>query len=486
MQNTRKQQYRIDMCSGAIASKLLLFALPLMASGMLQLLFNAADVVVVGRFVGKEALAAVGSNGSMINLLINVFVGMSVGTNVVVARDLGAGRLDNVKRSVHTSISLSLIGGVFMMVFGSVMARQLLVWMSSPTDVIGLSTIYLRIYFLGMPANLLYNFGSAILRAQGDTKRPLYYLSAAGVVNVLLNLFFVIVCHLGVAGVALATIAAQYISAALVLRCLMEEDGPLHLDLRRLRLELPVIGRILQVGLPAGFQGILFSLSNVVIQSSLNSFDDAVLVSGSAAGANIEGFVYTAMNAFYQTAITFVGQNYGAGKCRRVDRVALECQGFVIGVGLVLGNLAYFFAPQLVSIYAPGEPDVVAQAVIRMGYVCAPYFICGIMDTMVGILRGIGYSVVPMVVSLIGACGLRLVWVATVFQTYHTPAALYFSYPISWAATAAMHLLFFFLVRRRAYAKVEGDGPSYLKVEGQHPPAKEPEEKREKVWQTSE
>jgi putative MATE family efflux protein len=463
----RKRQYQIDMCSGTLWNKILLFALPLIASSMLQLLFNAADVVVVGRFAGKEALAAVGSNTSLINLLVNLFIGLSVGTNVVVARDLGAGRHDNVSRSVHTSITLALVSGVLMSIFGVVMVRQLLIWMSSPTDVIDLSTVYLRIYFLGMPANMLYNFGAAILRAQGDTQRPLYFLTAAGIVNALLNLFFVIVLGMDVDGVALATIISQYISAVLVLRCLMKEEGPLKVELKKLGLEWPVVRRILQVGLPAGFQGIIFSLSNVVIQSALNSFDDPVLVAGSAASANIEGFVYAAMNAFYQTALTFSGQNYGAGKCSRVDKVLLQCQLFSMGTGLVFGNLVYLFGNQLASIYAPGEPDVILQAVIRMGFICCPYFLGGFMDTMVGVLRGIGYSVGPMFVSLIGACGLRLIWVATVFPLYPTPEILYVSYPVTWTITGLVHLGFFFYVRKRAYAKVQGG--TAIAEEGQHP-----------------
>lgn len=327
-QRSVKRRYEIDMCNGSIADKILLFALPLMASSLLQLLFNAADVVVVGKFAGKEALAAVGSNTALINLLINLFVGLSVGTNVVVARDLGAGRHDNVSRSVHTSMTLALISGVVMTVFGTVMVRQLLEWMSSPTDVIDLATVYLRIYFFGMPALLTYNFGAAILRAQGDTRRPLYFLFLSGVVNVVLNLFFVIVLHMDVAGVALATIISQYISAALVVWCLVREEGALRLELNKLGLQWSVIRRILQVGLPAGCQGVVFSLSNVVIQSAINSFDDPVLAAGSSASASIEGFVYAAMNAFYQTAITFVGQNYGAGKCKRVDRIAVQCVSF--------------------------------------------------------------------------------------------------------------------------------------------------------------
>lgn len=464
----RKRQYQIDMCSGPLWNKLLLFALPLIASSMLQLLFNAADVVVVGWFAGKEALAAVGSNTSLINLLVNLFIGLSVGTNVVVARDLGAGRHDNVSRSVHTSITLALISGVIMTIFGEVMVRKLLMWMSSPTDVIDLSTIYLRIYFFGMPANLLYNFSAAILRAQGDTQRPLYFLTIAGVINALLNLFFVVVVGMDVDGVAYATIISQYISAALVLRCLMREEGPLHVELKKLGLEWSVVKRILQVGLPAGFQGIIFSLSNVVIQSALNSFDDAVVVAGSAASANIEGFVYAGMNAFYQTALTFSGQNYGAGQCKRVDKVLLWCQAFAVGTGLVLGNLAYLFGNQLAGIYAPGEPDVIAQTVLRLGLVSCPYFLCGFMDTMVGVLRGIGYSVGPMIVSLVGVCGLRLFWVATIFHVFPSPWVLYASYPVTWTITGIVHLVFFLYVRKRAYARVNSGG-ALAAMEGHHP-----------------
>ena len=467
---TVKKSHSINMCAGSLADKILLFALPLMASSLLQLLFNAADVVVVGRFAGKEALAAVGSNTSLINLMINLFVGLSVGTNVVVSRDLGAGRHDNVSRSVHTAMTLALASGVTMMMFGVVMVRQLLEWMSSPTDVIDLATVYLRIYFLGMPANLVYNFGAAILRAQGDTQRPLYFLTFAGVVNVLLNLIFVIGCHLDVAGVALATIIAQYISAFLVVRCLMREQGPLRLNLKQLGFQKKVVLQILKVGLPAGFQGVVFSLSNVVIQSSLNSFNDPVLVAGSAAGANIESFVYVTMNAFHQAAISFVGQNYGAAKCDRVDRVAWQCVTFSVLFGLAFGNLAYLLGAPLAGIYAPGEPDVVQQALVRMLFICCPYFICGIMDTLVGVLRGLGSSVIPMITSIVGACGLRLVWVATVFPRFRPPACLYMSYPVTWTITALFHFLFLMLVvRRRAFSKVRSNGPAYLSTEGHHP-----------------
>ena len=449
------QGYQIDMVHGPLAGKLLVFAIPLMLSSILQLLFNAADVIVVGRWSGKEALAAVGSNTSLINLMVNLFVGFSVGTNVVVARDLGAGREEDVRDSVHTSIALSLISGVALMGLGLLLSRQMLELMGSPEDVIGLAALYLRIYFCGMPGNMLYNFGAAILRAQGDTKRPLYFLTAAGIINVILNLVFVIVFHMDVAGVALATIISQYVSAILVLLTLMRDKGPLRVDLRALRLDMKVVRRILQVGLPAGFQGMVFSISNVVIQSSINSFGSTV-VAGSAASSNIEGFVYAGMNAFYQTALTFTSQNYGACECKRVDRIMGLCLLYSGLIGLVLGNLAYLFGYPLGSIYAPGQEEVIAQAVDRLSICCTTYFLCGLMDTQVGVLRGIGYSVVPMIVSLVGSCALRLLWVATIFQLNRTPEMLYLSYPVSWAITAATHFVFFLFIRKRAYAKAVG------------------------------
>ena len=449
------QGYQIDMIHGPLAGKLLVFAIPLMLSSILQLLFNAADVIVVGRWSGKEALAAVGSNTSLINLMVNLFVGFSVGTNVVVARDLGAGREEDVRDSVHTSIALSLVSGVVLMGLGLLLSRQMLELMGSPEDVIGLAAVYLRIYFCGMPGNMFYNFGAAILRAQGDTKRPLYFLTAAGIINVILNLVFVIVFHMDVAGVALATIISQYVSAILVLLTLMRDKGPLRVDLRALRLDMKVVRRILQVGLPAGFQGMVFSISNVVIQSSINSFGSTV-VAGSAASSNIEGFVYAGMNAFYQTALTFTSQNYGACECKRVDRIMGLCLLYSGLIGLVLGNLAYLFGYPLGSIYAPGQEEVIAQAVDRLSICCTTYFLCGLMDTQVGVLRGIGYSVVPMIVSLVGSCALRLLWVATIFQLNRTPEMLYLSYPVSWAITAATHFVFFLFIRKRAYAKAVG------------------------------
>ncbi len=451
MQTKRRE---LDMCNGPLASKILLFALPLMLSSILQLLFNAADVIVVGKFAGDASLAAVTSTGSLINLLINLFMGLSIGANVMVAQAIGHGDEQRAGKAVHTSVLISLLSGVLLAAIGFFCARQFLEWMDSPENVIGLSTLYLKIYFLGMPASLFYNFGSALLRAAGDTRRPLNYLFVAGIINVCLNLLLVIVFHLDVAGVAIATIISQYISALLVLRCLMRESGPLHLELSRLKLDREVFWGIVRIGLPAGFQGMVFSISNVVIQSSINSFGDIVMA-GSGASANIEGFVYMGMNAFYQTCLTFTSQNYGAGKCDRVDKVLLWCQFYSLVTGLLLGNLAYLFGPQLLGIYSP-SPDVVAQGMIRLLYISVPYALCGIMDVMVGSLRGLGWSVAPMFVSVVGVCGARLLWIATVFQVYRTPQCLYFSYPVTWVITGSVHILCFLLIRRKAYARVAG------------------------------
>lgn len=437
----------MDMLNGPLAGKILMFAVPLMLSSILQLLFNAADVVVVGHFAGNESLAAVGSTTSLINLITNLFVGMSVGANVVVANSYGAGRYEDIKETLHTAILLALISGILLLFVGVFFAKNFLMLMDSPGDVIDLATLYLRIYFLGMPAMMLYNFGSAMLRAVGDTKRPLYYLFFAGIINVILNLILVIGCRLGVAGVAIATAVSQYISAGLVLGCLMKEEGCLHLEISKLRIQKEKVKKILTIGLPAGLQGTVFSLSNVVIQSSINSFG-SVVMAGSAAAANLEGFIYMAMNAFHQTAITFSGQNYGAGKLKRVDKVFGFCMLFVCLTGLGMGLTSVYFAEPLLHIYSK-DPVVVQAGIVRMTYICKTYALCGMMDVCVGILRGMNRAVMPMIVSVVGACGLRLLWIATVFQRYREIEVLYVAYPVSWLITLSVHLLCILLVRKK-------------------------------------
>ena len=458
MLKLHRTQYEIDMCNGPILSRMLRFSIPLMCSSVLQLLFNAADIVVVGRWAGDNSLAAVGSNTALIGLLTNLFVGLAVGANTLAAKSFGARDREELHRVVHTSILLSILSGVLLAVVGFFGARTILTWMQTPDNVLGLATLYLRIYFLGMPATMVYNFGAALLRAEGDTQRPLYFLSLAGVVNIVLNLFFVIVCHLDVAGVAIATVISQCISAALVLRCMTKDTGPLHLDLRKLRIHSRTMGKILQVGLPAGFQGILFSLSNVVIQSSVNTFGE-VIMAGNSAAANIEQFVYVSMNAMYQATISFVSQNYGAGNYHRIRKIVIRAQICVLVVGLVLGNLATLFGRDLLAIYTT-SPAVIDAGLIRMRIVCTTYAVCGMMDVMVGGLRGIGYSVMPMLVSLVGACGLRLLWIATIFQLpqLHTIQMLYWSYPVSWTITVAVHVLCFLWALKRVKRHLLAEG----------------------------
>lgn len=443
------KKYEIDMCNGSVYGKMLLFALPLMCSSILQLLFNAADIVVVGRFAGDNALAAVGSNTALINLLTNIFVGLSVGSNVLTAQYYGAKKDNDLKQTVHTSMLLSLYCGLLLTVIGLVGAPKLLKLMQAPPEVLDLAVLYLRIYFLGMASMMVYNFGSAILRAIGDTKRPLYYLLSAGIVNVLLNLFFVIVCHLGVAGVAMATVISQTISAFLVLRCLIKEQSSIHLELKELAISKEKLRKIMQIGLPAGFQGTVFSLSNVVIQSAVNSFGN-IAVAGNSAAANIEGFVYMAMNAFYQATISFTSQNYGAREYKRIYKILFAGELFVIVTGVLLGNLAVVFGETLLGIYSPST-DVVMAGMERLKIICTLYALCGVMDVLVGALRGIGYSVIPMIVSLVGACVLRLLWIATVFKIpeYHNLTIVYLSYPLTWTITLSVHAVTFWLAARK-------------------------------------
>ncbi len=455
-----QKKYEMDMCSGSILKKMLMFTLPLMLSSILQLLFNAADIVVVGRFAGDNSLAAVGSTTALINLLTNLFVGLSIGANVTAARNYGGKREDALSRTVHTAVTISIVSGVILTVIGVVGTKEMLRLMSTPDEIIDLAADYLRIYFAGITATTIYNFGSALLRAIGDTKRPLYYLLAAGAVNVVLNLLFVIVFKMDVSGVALATIISESLSAFLVIRCLMRETGAIKLDLKKLRVHKAELISIIRIGLPAGFQGIVFALSNVVIQSSVNLFGN-IVVAGNSAAANIEGFVYMAMNSFYQATLSFMSQNFGAGEYKRLNKILACGELCVVVVGLVLGNAAVLFGNQLLSIYSD-SPEVIAAGMVRLHYISKVYFLCGIMDVLVGALRGIGYSVLPMVVSLLGACGLRLLWIATVFQIpqFHKVEVVYLSYAITWIITAGVHFLCYIIVRKKVTKKYEQGTPA--------------------------
>ena len=442
-----RKSYEMDMCHGPLLRKLLVFSLPVMLSGVLQLLFNAADIIVVGQYVGSTALAAVGSTGSLINLLINLLIGLSVGANVMVARYYGAHEEKLVSQTVHTAILLSLVSGIVMIFIGIALAEPLLRLMGTPDNVLDQAALYVRIYFAGMPVIMLYNFGSAILRAVGDTKRPMYFLLIAGILNVFMNLFFVIVFHMGVAGVALATVLSQCVSAGLVLLCLIRSNGSIKLHLKEMKIHKEPLLKMIRVGLPAGIQGSIFSISNVLIQSSVNSFGD-IAMAGNAAASNIEGFIYTCMNAIYQAAISFTSQNYGAGQYRRIRKIMRSGVLIVSCVGFLLGGIAFLCAPILLSIYNT-DPQVIQYGMLRMEIICLTYFTCGIMDVMVGCLRGLGYSIMPMIVSLAGACGIRVLWIFTVFQWDRTLTMLYISYPVSWMITAAVHIICFLIIIRK-------------------------------------
>lgn len=437
----------IDMLHGPLAGRLLLFTIPLICSNILQILFNAADVIVVGRFAGDNSLAAVGSTSSLIALIVQLFVGLSIGANVAAARAIGEGNAKTVKSVVNTAITSSIISGFVLLIFGICTAETLLIWMGTPDEVCTLAVLYMRIYFAGMPFLMLYNFGSALLRAMGDTRRPLYFLLISGVINVILNCIFVILLHMDVAGVALATVISEGVSAAMILRCLIREDGMMHLDWKHLSIDMGVLKQMIRIGLPAGIQGTLFSFSNVVIQSSVNSFGPVVMA-GSAAAVNIGNFVYMSLNAFHQAALSFNGQNVGAEQFDRVDRITGLCLLYVIVLGIVLSVGAYTFGTILLGIYTT-SPEVITAGMVRMQYCILFYWLCGMMDVMPGCIRGMGFSLTPMVVSLLGSCVFRLVWVATIFQVQHTIENLYFSYPVSWIITFAIHIICYFILRKK-------------------------------------
>ncbi len=442
-----KRSYEIDMCNGPLLGKILRFAVPLMCSGILQLLFNAADIVVVGQFTGSDALAAVGSTGSLNNLIVNIFLGLSIGSSVLVAQYYGAQDWKNMYQVVHTSMLLSAISGVVLIFLGISLAGPLLELMGTPENVLDQAVLYMRIVFVGMPAMMIYNFGAAILRAVGDTRRPLIFLLIAGIVNVILNLFFVIVFHMGVAGVALATVISQCISAFLVVLCLARSSGAYKLYIKQLRIYKEQALQIVRIGLPAGIQGAVFSISNVLIQSSINSFG-SIAMAGNTAASNIEGFVYTSMNALYQASLSFTSQNIGAKKVHRIVPVLVRCLSCVVVIGIGLSALAILFGHQLLGIYS-NDPEVIEYGIGRLSVVCFTYFLCGMMDVTCGSIRGMGYSVTPTIVSLAGACGLRILWIFTVFAWDRSLFTLYLSYPVSWVITFAAHLICFIVFFRK-------------------------------------
>lgn len=435
-----------DMCQRPLLKKIILFSLPLIATGILQLLYNAADIVVVGQFSGHQAMAAVGSTSSLINLITNLFVGLSVGVLACMSKAIGAGNTRHADDIVHTAVPVSLIGGVAVGVFGFFASAMLLRWMQSPEKVLPLSTQYLKIYFVGMPFMTLYNFGASVLRACGDTKRPLIILCAAGLINFAINYALVAWCGMGVAGVAIGTTVSQFISAVAVVAVMIRRRGYGQFVIRRMRIDGKALLEMTRIGLPAGVQGTIFSVSNVIIQSSINSFGE-IAMAGNAAAASLEGFVYISMNSISQACLTFTARNYGANQAGNMRLVLYQCLGIVTVIGVVMGGAVYLLADPLLSVYN-GDPEVIRYGTERLLIVCVPYFLCGVMEVFVGSLRGMGCSVTPMVSSIAGVCGIRILWIYTLFVWQHTLLMLYLSYPISWLITTAIHLICYLLVRR--------------------------------------
>lgn len=452
----KKNKYEIDMCNGSIMDKLISFSLPLMLSGILQLMFNAVDIVVVGRFSGSEALAAVGSTTALINVFTNLFIGISLGANVLAARFYAAGKDEEMSETVHTSILLALISGIIMAVLGVIFARICLELMDTPDDVIDLSTLYMRIYFLGMPFFMLYNYGAAILRAVGDTRRPLLFLVVAGVTNAVLNMILVIVFHLGVAGVAIATIISQLISCILVLRCLYMTDSSYQLRFSRLCMKKFYLVQIFQVGIPAGVQSTVINISNALLQSSVNSFGSTAMA-GYTAANNILGFLYASVNAVTQACMSFTSQNYGVGKYKRMDRVLLDCGILSFVIALVLGCGSYMCGGEILKVYTE-DPEVIRCGVEILSITTVPYFLCGIMDLFPGALRGMGHSGVPMILSIIGTVGTRIVWIFWIFPQHRSLYTLFISYPASWFITIVLQVVCFVFVRRTVHGQLKSTG----------------------------
>lgn len=439
------------MCNGTIMDKLVSFSLPLMLSGILQLMFNAVDVIVVGRFAGSQALAAVGSTTALINMFVNLFMGISLGTNVLAARFFAAGKDRQMSETVHTSIAFAAISGIVMVFVGIFFSKFALELMATPADVIEQSTLYMRIYFLGMPFFMLYNYGAAILRAVGDTKRPLIFLIISGVINAVLNMILVIVFHLSVAGVAIATVISQMISCILVLRCLYRSEGSYQLRFSKLMLKGCYLKEIFQVGVPAGIQSTVINFSNVLLQSSVNSFG-SIAMAGYTAANNILGFLFVSVNSVTQACMSFTSQNYGVRKWKRMDKILVDCMILSMIVALVLGGGSYIFGSQILRIYTENE-EVIRCGMEILSYTTLTYFLCGFMDLFPGAMRGMGFSAAPMMLSIVGTVGTRIVWIFGIFPRYRSLSVLFISYPVSWILTIAMQVVCFFIVRRKVYEK---------------------------------
>ncbi len=445
-----KKKNSIDMTNGPMLGNIIKFVIPLILGNMLQLLYNAADLIVVGRFAGSNATAAVGATGSINTLFVNLCIGLSIGASVIVSRRIGAKDDVGTHRGVHTAMGLGAVSGLVGMVLGILFSKPLLVLFGTPAgEVLDGATLYMRIFFIGLPASMVYNFGAAIMRAAGDTKRPLYILSASGIVNVILNLVFVIAFHMGVAGVAIATSVANYISSIAVIVCLSRTHEVYRLNIKKIRFYKAELVETLKIGVPASIQSSVFSIANMVIQGAINSFG-AEAMAGSAAASNIEGFTYTAMNAFYQAALTSVSQNYGAKNEKRIYKTMWICVASVVVVGFSIGLITTIFATPLLRIYITDSKEAIDFGTIKIYYLGLPYFLCGIMEVLAGALRGIGHSNMGMVNSIIGACGLRILWVQFMLPLSHTPQNLFVCWPISWIAVIIAHIICFMVVRKHS------------------------------------
>lgn len=450
----------IDMLNGNLFKKIIVFAIPVMLSSILQLLFNACDLMVVGKFAGDDSLAAVGSTTSLVSLIVNLFIGFSVGANVAVANSIGKKDEGKCEKLVHTSILFSFIIGVIVTIFGVIASRFCLEKMDTPSEIIDKANIYLTIYFAGSIFNLVYNFGASILRAIGETRKPLIYLFIAGVINALLNLFLVIVCKMDVAGVAIATVISQIISSILVIRCLIITKGYIHLDIKKIKIDMSSLKEIILIGLPAGIQNSLFAISNISIQKAINSFESTTIVAGNSASSNIGNFIYSSMNSFYQACLTFTSQNYGAKKIKNCKKVLLSSLLLVTTAGIIIGGIAVLLGKPLLSLYTNGEESI-KYGMIRLTIIGLTYFTCGIADVLVGGLRGLGYSITPMIVSILGICALRIVWIHTVFASNHTLQTLYVSYPLSWIVTSFIHLICYVII----YKKIKNKCLKQIEIE---------------------
>ncbi len=438
-------KYSLDMTKGPFLKKILRFSLPLVLTGLLQMIYNTADVIVVGRFAGGTALAAVGATSSLVHLILNIFLGLSMGSGVMTAKYIGARDEDSVKRCVHSAMLLSILSGIFVAIFGFVFSEQLLIMMDSPSDVLPLSKLYLQIFFLGAPAGMVFNFGASIVRATGDTKKPLVILSISGIVNIVLNLILVINFHMSVAGVAIATITSQYISATVIVIVLLNMKNACKLNLKKVRFHKEEVKRILYVGIPAGIQNSLFSVSNVIIQTTVNSFG-SVAMAGIAAGSNVDTFIYTCTNAISQTTMTFSSQNFGAKKYENFNKIYFRCVLLTIAIAGSMGALGVIFKEFFVGIFST-DPAVIEIGAQRLTLILPFYFFCSLMDVGAGQLRGMGKSFLPMIVSLLGGCGIRLLWIFVFFPKNPTLMYLYYAYPISWTITFVVLFVCYFIVR---------------------------------------